>query len=192
VGLNVLSFLGDDVPEAPSGTGLAATEKKIHSRPDQVRKMIHGTLRALRYFKESPDEVPAQRDGDSLTLGITEYTFKPFIKAGLPVKPLPTPREGTYTTGGSGHLTIVKDPPRPNATKVFVNWLLSKEGQEIFSKSLGQGSRRLDVDTKWLGEVVVAKDFLTPQQFFERENQSEEKVYTVRGPGMKIAQELFR
>ncbi|MBI2988006.1 MAG: hypothetical protein HYY45_14675 [Deltaproteobacteria bacterium] len=68
--MNVLSFLGDDVPEAPSGTGLAATEKKIHSRPDQVRNMIRGTLRALRYSKESPDEVQPQRDGGSLTLTI--------------------------------------------------------------------------------------------------------------------------
>lgn len=59
MGLNVLSFLGDDVPEAPSGTGLAATEKKIQSRPDQVRKMIRGTLKALRYFRENPAEVQA-------------------------------------------------------------------------------------------------------------------------------------
>lgn len=56
-GLNVLSFLGDDVPEAPSGTGLAVTEKKIQTRPDQVRKMIRGTLRALKYFKDNPDQV---------------------------------------------------------------------------------------------------------------------------------------
>ncbi|OGQ84061.1 MAG: hypothetical protein A3F90_14830 [Deltaproteobacteria bacterium RIFCSPLOWO2_12_FULL_60_19] len=56
-GLNVLSFLGDDVPEAPSGTGIATTEKTIRSRPDQVRKMIRATLKALRYFKENPAEV---------------------------------------------------------------------------------------------------------------------------------------
>lgn len=58
-GLNVLSFLGDDVPEAPSGTGLAVTEKKIQTRPDQVRKMIRATLKALKYFKENPNEVQA-------------------------------------------------------------------------------------------------------------------------------------
>jgi len=130
----------------------------------------------------------------ALTLGITEYTFLPYLQAGLPVKPLPTPREGTYTTGGSGHLTIIKNPPHPNATKVYVNWLLGKEGQEIFSKGLGQGTRRLDVDTKWLKEVGVmaAKDFLTPEQFLARENQSEEKVETVRKPALAISKKLFR
>jgi iron(III) transport system substrate-binding protein len=134
------------------------------------------------------------REKIALTLGITEYTFMPFIQAGLPVKPLPTPQEGTYTTGGSGHLTIIKNPPHPNATKVFVNWLLTKEGQEVFSKALGQGTRRLDIDTKWLKEVgvVAAKDFLTFEQFLARENQSEERVETARKPALEIARKLLR
>ena len=40
-------------------------------------------------------------------------------------------KEGTYGTGGSGNLAIIKSPAHPNATKVFVNWLLGREGQEI-------------------------------------------------------------
>jgi len=28
----------------------------------------------------------------------------------------------------------VKNHPHPNATKVYVNWLLSKEGQNLYSK----------------------------------------------------------
>ncbi len=96
----------------------------------------------------------------SLVVGLTYYSFLPFLKAGLPVKPLPNPRNEVYVSGGSGHLTIIKNPPHPNATKVFVNWFLSKEGQEIFSKAMGQGTRRLDVDTSWLKEfgVIAAKD----------------------------------
>lgn len=129
-----------------------------------------------------------------LTLGLTEYTFQPFIKAGLPVKPLPTPREGSYTTGGSGNLVVIKDPPHPNATRIFVNWLLTRDGQEMFTKSLGQATRRLDVDTKWLGEsgVVAAKDIMTPERFLAMENQSEERIYLVRDPASKIARQLFK
>jgi len=130
----------------------------------------------------------------ALTLGLTEYTFQPFIKAGLPVKPLPTPREGSYTTGGSGNLVVIKEPPHPNATRVFVNWLLSRDGQEMFTKSLGQATRRLDVDTKWLGEsgVLAAKDIMTPERFLAMENQSEDRIYKVRDPASKIARELFK
>jgi len=68
----------------------------------------------------------------AMVLGLVYYSYLPFITAGLPVKTLPTPKEGTYGTGGSGNLAILKKPSHPNATKVFVNWFLGKEGQEIF------------------------------------------------------------
>lgn len=129
----------------------------------------------------------------ALVIGLTHYTFLPFLRAGLPVKPLPPPKEGTYGTGGSGNLAVIKNPPHPNATKVFVNWLLGKEGQEVFTKAMGQATRRLDVDTRWLTEVGVlpAKDHLTLKQFLEADNQSEEKLEKVREPALKLAQKLL-
>jgi ABC-type Fe3+ transport system substrate-binding protein len=50
--------------------------------------------------------------------------------------------------GGRG-LSVLKNAPHPNATKVFLNWLNSREGQEIYTGEFwpfDQGfSRRLDV-----------------------------------------------
>jgi iron(III) transport system substrate-binding protein len=130
----------------------------------------------------------------AVTSGIAYSEFLPFIKAGLSVTPLPVPKEGLYVSGGYGHLTILKNPPRPNATKVFVNWLLGRDGQEVFSRAMGVGSRRLDVDTKWLKEfgVIAAKDVpLTMEQFHKLENQSEEKIYKIREPGSAVARKLL-
>ncbi|MGE5218937.1 MAG: ABC transporter substrate-binding protein [Chloroflexota bacterium] len=129
----------------------------------------------------------------AVTSGIGYSEFLPFIKAGLPVAALPVPSEGLYVSGGYGHLMIFKNPPHPNATKVFVNWLLSRDGQEIFSRGMGVASRRLDVDTKWLREygVLGAKDRLTLEQFHKLENQSEEKVHKIRGPGAAVARKLL-
>jgi iron(III) transport system substrate-binding protein len=129
----------------------------------------------------------------AVVIGVTYYSLAPFLKAGLPVKPLPNPREGVYVSGGSGHLTIVKNPPHPNATKVFVNWLLSKEGQEIFSQAIGQATRRLDVDTRGLKAfgMLAAKDGLTLEQYYKLENQSEKKVYEMRDPGADLARKLL-
>jgi iron(III) transport system substrate-binding protein len=130
----------------------------------------------------------------AVTSGIAYSEFLPFIKAGLPVTPLPLPKEGLYVSGGYGHLTILKNPPHPNATKVFVNWLLGRDGQEVFSRAMGVGSRRLDVDTKWLKEfgVIAAKDVpLTMEQFHKLENQSEEKIYKIREPGSAMARKLL-
>ncbi len=129
----------------------------------------------------------------SIAIGIGYAEFLPYIKAGLPVKTLPTPREGIYATTGYGSLVIIKNAPHPNAAKLFVNWLLSKEGQEVFSRGMGEATRRLDVDTKWLKELGVtpARDKLTLEQYFRRENQSEEKVYKVRDPGAALARKLL-
>lgn len=39
-----------------------------------------------------------------------------------------------------------KNMPNPNAAKVFVNWMLSQEGQRVYNETLGLASRRVDVD----------------------------------------------
>jgi hypothetical protein len=55
----------------------------------------------------------------AVTVGIGCSELLPFIKASLPVAPLPIPREGVFATGGYGNLTAIKNPPHPNASKVL-------------------------------------------------------------------------
>ncbi len=130
----------------------------------------------------------------AVTIGLSYYSFLPFLKAGLPIKSLPTLKEGTYGTGGSGNLAVIKAPAHPNSTKVFVNWLLGREGQEVVSRALGQPTRRLDVDTGWLKEsgTVPAKDHMSVNEFLQIENQSEEKLEKVREPALKVAHALLK
>jgi ABC-type Fe3+ transport system substrate-binding protein len=129
----------------------------------------------------------------AVAIGLSYYSLQPFIKAGLPVKSVPTPRDETYVSGGSGNVAIIKGAPHPNATKVFVNWFLGQEGQETYSRAMGQGTRRLDVDTQWLKEfgVVAAKDNLTPDQYPKLENQSEDKILKTREPAAELARKLL-
>jgi len=130
----------------------------------------------------------------AVMIGLSYYSFVPFLKAGLPIKPLPTLKEGNYGTGGSGNLAIIKAQAHPNSTKVFVNWLLSREGQEVVSRALGQATRRLDVDTRWLREsgTIPAKDTMSVGDFWQVENQSEEKLEKVREPASRAAQALLK
>lgn len=69
-----------------------------------------------------------------------------FQKVGAPIKRL-TPVEGTISDSGSGTLAFIDRAPHPNASKVFINWLLTKEGQTVASPAFGSPSRRVDVDT---------------------------------------------
>jgi len=129
----------------------------------------------------------------ALVIGLTYYSYAPFMKAGLPVAPLPAPKEGVYVSGGSGHLVVLKSAAHPNATKLFVNWFLSREGQEVYCRAMHQATRRLDVDVKWLREVGVtaAKDALTIEQYLKRENQSEDKINRLREPAAALARKLL-
>ena len=129
----------------------------------------------------------------ALVAGLSYYSFLPFAKAGLPVKSVPMPRDEIYVSGGSGNVAIIKGAPHPNATKVFVNWFLSQEGQETYSRAMGQATRRLDVDTQWLKEfgVIAAKDSLVPDQYSKLENQSEEKILKTREPAAELARKLL-
>ncbi|MGH7848204.1 MAG: ABC transporter substrate-binding protein [Candidatus Binatia bacterium] len=129
----------------------------------------------------------------AVTIGASYYSFASFLKAGLPVKPFPTLAEGTYASVGNGGPVILKNHRHPNASKVFVNWLLSKAGQEVYAKAFGQATRRLDVDTKWMAEIgtSAAKDFITVEQFYKWENQSEDKIRTVREPARQFAQKIL-
>ena len=129
----------------------------------------------------------------ALVLGLTYYSYAPFIKVGLPVAPLPSPKEGVYVAGGSGHLVVLKNAPHPNAAKVFVNWFLSREGQEVYCRAMHQATRRLDVDVKWLRPfgVIPAKDALTVEQYHKLENQSEDKINRLREPAISLARKLL-
>ena len=83
----------------------------------------------------------------------------------------PGKQKGTldgWVGGGSANnmLAIARNPPNPNAAKVFVNWMLSKEGQMAWPRPDLDStcSRRADLqqwcmDT-WRASGVRAKDFI--------------------------------
>lgn len=79
-----------------------------------------------------------------------------FIKAGAPIKEL-TPVEGSHYTGGVGNIALVDRAPHLNATKIFVNWYLSREGQTLMSQETLNPSARLDVSTAGMDESRILK-----------------------------------
>ena len=159
---------------------------------DYLRKLVQQDLFISRDQRQIADALAKGKL--TLTIGVTSYTYGPFIKAGLPIKELPPPKEGLPASNGSGVIGIVKNPPHPNGVKVFVNWLLSKEGQEVWGKGIVQATRRLDVDTQWMVEhgTRAAKDFLTVEEYHRVRNHLEDKVVRVRIPAAKFAEQMLK
>jgi len=128
----------------------------------------------------------------ALTIGLDIDNFVSFVKAGLPVKPLPQFKDGIYPVTGSGVLAVIKDPPHPNAAKLFVNWLLSKEGQETYQNAIGEPTRRLDVEVPTEPYAVrPAREFMSVEQYHRLESHTEEKQDTVRKPALAAAERLI-
>jgi ABC-type Fe3+ transport system substrate-binding protein len=178
-------------PRSPgSGASMWSYLREIKGE-DYLRKLA-GQKLALSRDQRVLAEIMA-KGKVAIVLGLTYYSYAPFVKAGLPVEPLPVPKEGVYVSGGSGHLAVLKNAAHPNATKLFINWFLSREGQEVYTRAMHQPTRRLDVDAKWLREfgVIPAKDSLTIEQYYKRENQSEEKINRLREPAAALARKLF-
>jgi iron(III) transport system substrate-binding protein len=80
------------------------------------------------------------------------------LEEGLQVEVLAELKDyGGYLTASSGSTALVNNAPHPNAARVFVNWLLSPEGQTMYSTAMNQASRRLDVATDHLEPYAVPK-----------------------------------
>lgn len=98
-----------------------------------------------------------------------------FIEEGLPVQAV-DPRkvkEGGYVTSSFGNIALTNRAPHPNAAKIYINWLLSSEGQTLYTKASGDPSKRAD----------VAKDHVRPWEVPEQgwiETHTEEAIAHTR------------
>ncbi len=78
-------------------------------------------------------------------------------KAGGPITSI-TPKEGAWMAVGSGAITMVDKAPHPNAAKVFLNWLLTKEANAAFVRASGGHSLRMDVPPDYLAPDNVRQE----------------------------------
>jgi iron(III) transport system substrate-binding protein len=157
-----------------------------------LKKLVQQELFVTRDLRQLTDALAKAKV--SAAFGVGRSQADPFIEAGLPLKPVPPPVEGLPASNGFGVIGIVKNPPNPNAAKVFVNWFLSREGQDWYGKIMENGTRRVDVDTKWLKNIGVtaAKDALSLQEYHRLRNHLEDKYTKVRVPAGKFAATILK
>ncbi len=95
-----------------------------------------------------------------ILIGPGDVLTNEYIARGLPIKQLrpETLKEGTYITAGSGTIAIPRSSPHPNALRVYLDFLLSPEGQLEISKATGVASLRRDVPKGHVPDVLVPKE----------------------------------
>jgi ABC-type Fe3+ transport system substrate-binding protein len=84
------------------------------------------------------------RGGAPIGFGLNQLVMKDFWSQGLANNIKNPEVPGTVYSGGDV-VALFNRAPHPNAAKLFVNWLLSKDGQTGWSAKTTFNSARLDV-----------------------------------------------
>ncbi len=78
----------------------------------------------------------------AIDVGSADPSYAPLILASAPVKAIPF-EEGTVVAISA--IAALNKAPHPNAAKLFINWLLTQEGQTVYLKEEHSLSPRKDV-----------------------------------------------
>lgn len=81
--------------------------------------------------------------------------YEEFLKAGAPLDIKNTEDGIPYLSTGGGNLALIRNAPHPNAAKLFINWLLSKEGGIVFQQANGRPSGRVDVPKDQMNPLTL-------------------------------------
>jgi iron(III) transport system substrate-binding protein len=124
-----------------------------------IRKLL--TLKDLVMPRDDRQMLDfAARGKYPIAIGPSDVLTNEFIARGLPLKHLhpETLKEGTYITAGNGTVVIPRNAPHPNALRVYLDYLLSPEGQLEWSKATRFASLRRDVPKDHVLDILVPKE----------------------------------
>ncbi len=115
--------------------------------PDFIRALGKQQITILKDFSQEVDAIGQGRY--PVLIGTADFVAIARAKQGVPIA-IVDPRqlkEGTDVSPANGALAWFNKAPHPNAAKIYINWLLSKEGQTVFTRANGYVSARFDVPT---------------------------------------------
>ncbi len=147
---------------------------------EYMKKLIAQDLAVMRDERLQVESVAKGKY--AVAIGMKHTLVAEFANAGAPIKTI-TLTGRPCVLSGALNLYVSDSPAHPNAQKVLVNFLLSKEAGEIVSKTSGYVSERADVSRAGLDPAIVPgpDDVVLGEEY----NMSV-------AANMKIAAELFR
>ncbi len=119
-------------------------------------------------------------------IGQSMGLFTEFKRNQAPVRILSL-QEPRTVSGGPGNLIVFTNNPHPKATRLYINWLLSKEGLTIWSKALGYPPTRIDFVREWLDPATIPQptDVFPDEEHLKLRVKMRKIVAEIFGPLMK-------
>jgi iron(III) transport system substrate-binding protein len=123
-----------------------------------------------------------------IAFGANADPIAAFLEAGAKLEALVT-KEATNVTAGAGAIGVSSDPAHPNATIVFLNWLLSKEGQTAFMRGTHQPITRTDVALEGIHPIFTPNP---KQEVYVEDEEFIRYRETLMEPAAKIIAEASK
>jgi len=139
-------LLAGDLRTKGSGFN-AGTVLRLRTGDEEILRKVYKDQDAVLSTDARQLTEFAARGSYPISLGaVSKPILLDFLAQGVGknLKAIPLP-EVDYLFSGSNLLHFISKAPHPNAAKLFVNWVLTREGSSSFSKSLQDNSRRADV-----------------------------------------------
>ncbi len=108
------------------------------------------------------------------------------IRQGLPLAEV-APTTGSVSMGTPRAVNLADGAPHPNAARVYINWLLSREGQIAYQKATGNNSLRTDIPK----DAVEPSEILREDREYIPQNL-EKYEEPARAPLKRIFDEVIR
>lgn len=145
---------------------LPMTALKLNGREDAIRKFIVDQQPAIiRDRRQAPEALIRGRY--AIAVGILPQVVQEYVAQGVGknAKNIELP-EMDFQPSDTVH--VYNKAPHPNAAKLFVNWMLTKEAQTAYCNALKFNSSRLD--------VPVVEPFNVPRPGFVYKVRNQEEV----------------
>ncbi len=135
--------IGTNDPITSSGTDIVISYMINHKALDMdyFRRFSEQNLVFLLGGSKEGLEKTARGEIAFTIVGSAAVTAQ-FLAEGAPIKPTDL-KEGRPIL--TQPITAIKNAPHPNAAKLFINWLLSAEGQSVYTRAATMESVRKDV-----------------------------------------------
>jgi len=154
-----------------AGAGLATfTFYYLYYGEEYVKELLNQNLMLSRDVRQVVEWVAQGRA--AMAIGPNEDFTKAFIDQGAPLGVIEVLENRGYLTSAWGSVTLLNRSPHPNAAKIYINYILSKEGQTALSKASGYLSRRTDVPI----EAIAEWSKIRPNVNYDTTNYKEDVV----------------
>jgi iron(III) transport system substrate-binding protein len=143
-------------PSVNGGGLIAGSVIYVKKGPDFAKQLYQGQeIAYTRDYQQIADWVA--HGSYPIGLAITPVYMTQF-QGTLPVQELTLSDLPTTTAGGYGIISLWNQAPHPNAAKLYVNWIASKDGLSVYGALDQSAPVRTDVDASaWVPPHLIPK-----------------------------------